>query len=110
MLETRGRIDDWAVERLVRIVASATASEEVRCRAAGALALAIPDTREGAIAFLVRRLTQGLDLLASPSLGLALARSLLALDRVKAIPVLERVARENPALRAEIGEMLHAPS
>ncbi|MBS2011325.1 MAG: serine/threonine protein kinase [Deltaproteobacteria bacterium] len=107
-------IDDWAIERLGRvIVAQPPAAIELRVAAATALALATGDGRQRVVAFLHERLStapQGLVSSLMKAFGpredarlvVALARSLAALDPGGASHALRAVVAARPELRLEI--------
>ena len=112
-------IDDWAIERLGRIlVLNGPASPELRVAAASTLALAPFESRTRVIAFIHERLLpsgQGLvGSLINKAFGpkedgrvvVALARSLVALDPGGAKHVLERLVASRPELRADIDAVL----
>ena len=112
-------LDDWAIERLGRIlVGPSPASIELRVAAANTLALAPFESRARVVAFLLERLVppaQGLvGSLMMKAFGpredahvvIALARSLLALDPVGGRHALHQVATARPELRADIDAVL----
>ncbi len=112
-------LDDWAIERLGRILLGhSPASLELRVAAAGVLALAPFESRTRVVAFLHERLlpaNPGLVGSLMKALGgqredsrvvVALARSLATLDPSGARMVLDRVTAARPDLRAEIEGVL----
>jgi hypothetical protein len=112
-------LDDWAIERLGRILLGhSPASLELRVAAASTLALAPFESRARVVAFIHERLvppTQGLvGSLINKAFGpkedahvvVALARSLVALDPGGAKHVLERLTAARPELRGEIEGVL----
>jgi hypothetical protein len=112
-------IDDWAIERLGRIlVLNGPASPELRVAAASTLALAPHESRTRVIAFIHERLlpsAQGLvGSLINKAFGpkedarvvVALARSLVALDPGGSKHVLDRLVASRPELRADIDAVL----
>jgi hypothetical protein len=116
MLELYGKVDDWAIERIVKIVETPSAPQDLRCKAASALAFAAPESRGNALMFLHRRLDPGNQNMMSAmlhklgskepaALVLALARSLAALDPPGAQPLLHRLAVARGDLRSQL-EML----
>ena len=118
-LQRLGGIDDWAIERLGRILLRPDGgSLELRVAAASTLALAAVESRPRVVTFLTERLvpsTQGLvGALLTKAFGpredgrvvVALARSLLRLDSVGARHVLPRLVSSRPELRAEIDAVL----
>ncbi len=112
-------IDDWAIERLGRIltVANNSASIELRTAAASALALAPFESRPRVVAFIHERIlpsSQGLvgSLISKafgpkedPRVVVALARSLLALDP-NAKHVFDRAIAARPELRSDLDAVL----
>ena len=112
-------LDDWAIERLGRIlIGQSPASLELRVVAAAALALAPFESRARVVAFLSERLvptTHGLvGSLMMKAFGaredghvvVALARSLAALDPAVARHVLHQVVTSRPELRSELDGVL----
>jgi serine/threonine-protein kinase len=110
-------LDDWAIERLGRILVSGNgASLELRVAAASTLALAPHASRARVLAFLQERLapTQGLvsSLMKAfvpredPRVVAALARSLFALEPAGTRQLLERVVADRPELRTDIDAVL----
>ena len=112
-------LDDWAIERLGRILLGhSPASLELRVAAANVLALAPFESRSRVVAFLHERLlpaNQGLVGSLMKALGgqkedgrvvVALARSLATLDPGGARIVLDRVIGARPELRADIEGVL----
>jgi serine/threonine-protein kinase len=112
-------IDDWAIERLGRILLmNSPASPELRVAAAATLALAPFESRTRVIAFIHERLlptAQGLvGSLINKAFGpkedarvvVALARSLVALDPGGAKHVLDRLVASRPELRADIDAVI----
>ncbi len=117
MLELYGKVDDWAIERLVRIVDTPSSPQELRCRAASALAFAAPESRGNALMFLHQRLDPANQNMMSAmlhklgskepaALVLALARSLATLDPPGAHPLLQRLAVARGDLRSPIEALL----
>jgi serine/threonine protein kinase len=112
-------IDDWAIERLGRILlVTSNASPELRVAAASTLALAPFESRTRVIAFIHERLlpaSQGLvGSLLNKAFGpkedarvvVALARSLVALDPGGAKHVLDRLVVSRPELRADVDAVI----
>jgi hypothetical protein len=110
-------LDDWAIERLGRILVSGSgASLELRVAAASTLALAPHASRARVLAFLQERLAPSQGLVSSlmkafvpredPHVVAALARSLVALDPAGARHLLERVVADRPELRTDIDAVL----
>ena len=112
-------VDDWAIERLGRIlVPNSPASAELRVAAASALSLAPLQSRARVIAFLGDRLVpsnQGrIGSLLNKAFGtredgrlvVALARSLYVLDPANGRHVIQQVIAARPELRAELDGVL----
>jgi serine/threonine-protein kinase len=112
-------LDDWAIERLGRILlGQGPASLELRVAAASTLALAPLESRARVVAFIHDRLLpQGQGLVGSlinKAFGpkedgrvvVALSRSLAALDQAGAKHVLDRLAAARPELRADLDAVL----
>jgi serine/threonine-protein kinase len=111
-------VDDWAIERLARIIVDHMhASLELRVAAANALAFATQDSRPRVAAFLQERLLPSSTLVGSllnkafrpkedRSLLVALARSLFHLDRSAAKHVSDRLMAARPELRGELEVIL----
>ena len=107
-------VDDWAIERLGRvIVAQPPAAIELRVAAASTLALAAPESRPKVVSFLHQRLTpapQGLVGSLMKAFGpredarlvVALARSLAVLDPSGAPHVIRAAIAARPELRMEL--------
>ena len=112
-------LDDWAIERLGRIVLGhGPASLELRVAAASTLALAPFESRARVVAFIHDRLLpQGQGLVGSlinkafgakedARVVVALARSLATLDPAGAKHVLDRLAGARPELRSDLDTVL----
>ena len=110
-------LDDWAIERLGRILlGNSPASLELRTAAAVTLGLAPVESRARVVAFIHERLlpTQGLVGSLRKAFGprepaqvvMALARSLATLDSTGAKPILDRLSAARPELRSEIEMVL----
>ena len=112
-------LDDWAIERLGRIlIGTSPASSDLRVAAATTLALAPFESRARVVAFLTERLVppaQGLvgSLInkafgpkEDPRVVAALARSLFALEPERAKHVLMQLGQSRPELRMEIESIL----
>jgi hypothetical protein len=111
-------VDDWAIERLGRvIVAQPPAAIELRVAAATTLALAPPESRQRVVAFLLERLSpvpQGIVGSLMKAFGpredarlvVALARSLAALDPTGAQHAIRGLIAARPELRAELEAMI----
>ncbi|MBX3192048.1 MAG: serine/threonine protein kinase [Labilithrix sp.] len=106
-------VDEFAIERLARIIVSPTpAPTELRIAAASALALATEESRARVVAFLHERLlpTQGLVGSLRKAFGaredgrvtVALARALAALDPAGSRSAVERIVAAHPELRGEL--------
>jgi serine/threonine-protein kinase len=113
-LKRLGAIDDWALERLARIVnGQLPASDELRVEAAAGFALAVPESRPRAAAFLQQKLAprQGIGSLfggakESGTMTVALARALVTLDPALARGVIERLAASRTEVRHELEALL----
>ncbi len=113
-LKRLGAVDDWALERFARIVnGQVSASDEVRVEAAAAFALAVPESRARACAFLQQKLAarQGIGSLfggakESGTVLMALARALHTLDPTVARGVIERLAASRSDVRHELEALL----
>jgi len=120
LLQKTRTVDDWAIERLGRIlVGPHPASPELRAAAAAALAFAPAASRGRVVAFLQDRLLPNRQGLVSsirkafgpredPHVVVALARALVTLDPAGARHVIERVIADRPELRTELEAALAA--
>jgi hypothetical protein len=110
-------LDDWAIERIGRILLGhSPASVEVRVAAAGTLAFAPFESRGRVIAFIHERLVPNQGLVGSlikafgarepAPVVVALARSLQALDSGGARAVLDKLVAARPELAIEIATVI----